>query len=149
MLRSWGVDGFQLFSALSQKLLICFSFQWIMLFRQGDNHAWRSSVKPIYFRRGAAVCRGKLWVMRNCFPSSTKLTSDQITELFFWKSPEVNLGTPALLLPFTGSVRHWHVIEPDRFSAASLGNGRRQAKAGGPCKLQFCSFLTALDGQSV
>lgn len=79
--------------------LFFFSENHLMLFRQGDNHAWRSSVKPIYFGRVAADCRGKLWVLRNCFPGSTKLSSDQITELFFWKSHEVNLGAPAPVYP--------------------------------------------------
>lgn len=81
-------------------------------------------------------------MMRNCFPSSTKFSTDQITERFFQKSHEVNLVTLALLLPLRGSMRPWQVIEPDRSPAASLINGRRQAKAGGPCKVQFCSFLT-------
>lgn len=81
-------------------------------------------------------------MMRNCFPSSTKFSTDQITELLFQKSHEVNLVTLALLLPLSGYMRPWQVIEPDRSPAASLTNGRRQANAGGPCKVQFCSFLT-------
>lgn len=81
--------------------LFSFSENHLMLFRQGDNHAWRSSVKPIYLKRVAAYFRGKLWVMRNCFPSSTELSSDQITELFFQKSHEVNQVTLVPLLPLT------------------------------------------------
>lgn len=77
MLKSRGLNGFQLSSALSQKThLFSFSENHLMPFRQGD----RSSVKPIYLRRHG-------------FSNATELSKDQITELFFQKSHGVNLMT--------------------------------------------------------
>lgn len=89
--------------------LFSFSENHLMLFRQGDNDAWRSSVKPIYLRHEAADFRGKLWMIRGCFLNSAELSSDQITEVCSQKGWQVNLVTWVPLLSLK-ALWPWWVI---------------------------------------
>lgn len=102
--------------------LFSFTQNHLMQFRQSDNHAWEA-LKPHYLKCVAADFRGKFWVMAFSIPSSTELSVDQRTVLFFWRVTSENCY----------SQWPWNIFAPDFCSFSCLTWKMRMAEVDSQC----------------